>query len=145
MNDSRYLQTDHIKIVPKDSATLDGYPSIGIHANHMDMTKFPSNQDPDYQNVVSELQRFIHSSEQTEERPSTISASPTFPENQGQSRSTSRSEASIPEQDPTNMHARDHPHQPTRLVNTFFGTFNTGGGKIIQGGNFNSGGGSMNF
>ena len=145
LDDSRYLQTDFIKIVPKDSATLDGYPSIGIHANHMDMTKFPSNQDPDYQNVVSELQRFIQSSEQTKERPSTSSISPAPSENQGQSHSTLRSKGSAPEQDPTNLYERDHPCQPTRSVNTFSGTFNTGGGKIIQGGDFNSGGGPMSF
>ncbi|KAL6713033.1 hypothetical protein ACLMJK_009429 [Lecanora helva] len=42
-------------IVPKASATLDRYASVGIYANHMDMTKFSSDQDPDYRNVLSEL------------------------------------------------------------------------------------------
>lgn len=133
------------EIVPKDSATLDGYTSIGIHANHMDMTKFLSDQDPDYRNVVSELQRFIQPCEQLGERPSAFSASPTSPENQGQYHSRLQNEGSVPGQDPTNVHERDHPRRPTKTVNTFSGTFNTGGGKMIQGGDFNSGGGSMNF
>lgn len=145
LDDSRYFQTDYIKIVPKDSATLDGYTSIGIHANHMDMTKFLSDQDPDYRNVVSELQRFIQPCEQLGERPSAFSASPTSPENQGQYHSRLQNEGSVPGQDPTNVHERDHPRRPTKTVNTFSGTFNTGGGKMIQGGDFNSGGGSMNF
>lgn len=46
------------KIVPKASAVLDRYTSIGIHANHMNMTKFSSDQDPDYRNVRAELKRF---------------------------------------------------------------------------------------
>ena len=143
--DSRYFETDYIKIVPKDSATLDGYTSIGIHANHMDMTKFLSDQDPDYRNVVSELQRFIQPCGQLGERPSAFSASPISPENQGQYHLRLQDEGSVPGQDPTNVHERDHPRRPTKTVNTFSGTFNTGGGKMIQGGDFNSGGGSMNF
>ena len=145
LDDSRYSETDYIKIVPKDSATLDGYISIGIHANHMDMTKFLSDQDPDYRNVVSELQRFIQPCKQLGERPSAFSASPTSPESQDQYHLRLQNEGSVPGQDPTNVYERDHPRRPTKMVNTFSGTFNTGGGKMIQGGVFNSGGGSMNF
>lgn len=129
--------------MPKDSATLDRYTSIGIYANHMDMTKFPNDQDPDYRNVVSELRRFIHPPEQ--DRPFTFSASPTSSETQGESHSRMIEEGSVPAPDLTTVHERGQLLQPTKLVNTFSGTFNTGGGKMIQGGKFNSGGGSMNF
>lgn len=146
--DSRYPNTDHFKIVPKGSATLDRYTSIGIHANHMDMTKFLSDQDPDYRNVLSELLRFIQPLEQQPKKaqPLALSTSPTSPETQGQSHSRIRNEgSSVAEQDQTTVHGKDHPHQLTRLVNTFSGNFNTGGGKMIQGGDFNSGGGPMTF
>lgn len=136
--DSRHLHADCLKIVPKCSAILDRYTSIGIHANHMDMTKFSSDQDPDYRNVLSELQRFIQPQEQQPERPFTFPASPTSPETQGQSRS-------VLEQDQTTVHGEDHAYRPTELVNTFSGNFHTGGGKMIQGGQFNSRGGPMSF
>ncbi len=41
------------------SANLPGYPSIGIHKNHMDMTKFDSANDPGFSNIVSELRRWV--------------------------------------------------------------------------------------
>lgn len=126
------------KIVPKASATLDRYTSIGIHANHMDMTKFSSDQDPDYQNILSELQRFTNprsSPHQLKEALNLASAG-TEERNQGYSAG---------EQDQAAAHATASPKQPTRLVNTFSGSFNTGGGKMIQGGEFNSGGGPISF
>jgi hypothetical protein len=39
------------QIVPRQSAVLPSYPSIGIRANHMDMAKFGSFQDPGYRAV----------------------------------------------------------------------------------------------
>ena len=114
----------------------------------MDMTKFLSDQDPDYRNVFSELQRFIQPLEQQPEKaqPLAFSASSTSSETQGQSRYRMQNEgSSVAEQDQTTVHGKDHPHQPTKLVNTFSGNFNTGGGKLIQGGDFNSGGGPMTF
>ena len=36
-------------------------------------------------------------------------------------------------------------NQSTQPINHFSGTFNTDGGKMFQGGSFNSGGGVMNF
>lgn len=134
--------------MPKGSATLDRYTSIGIHANHMDMTKFLSNQDPDYRNVFSELQRFIQPLEQQPKmaQPLAFSASPTSSETQGQSHHKMRNEgSSVAEQDQTTVPGKDHPDQTTRLVNTFSGNFNTGGGKMIQGGDFSSGGGPITF
>jgi hypothetical protein len=34
---------------------------MGIHANHMDMTKFSSDEDPGYLNVSTEIMRWIRS------------------------------------------------------------------------------------
>ncbi|KAI9894034.1 MAG: hypothetical protein M1814_004804 [Vezdaea aestivalis] len=53
------------EIVPKKSATLSGYQCIGIHSNHMDMTKYNGRQDPGYQHVAGELWRWARESEQS--------------------------------------------------------------------------------
>lgn len=50
-----------IQIVPQDSAIIPGYVPIGIHANHMDMTKFAALDDPGFIAVSGELQRWIRS------------------------------------------------------------------------------------
>ncbi|RYP55419.1 hypothetical protein DL770_010923 [Monosporascus sp. CRB-9-2] len=46
-------------VVPHDSAILPGYIPIGIHSNHMDMTKFASTDDPGFVAVCGELRRWI--------------------------------------------------------------------------------------
>lgn len=38
---------------------MDGYPAISIHANHMDMTKFGSDDSLGYIRVLGELRRWI--------------------------------------------------------------------------------------
>ncbi|KAI1170200.1 Alpha/Beta hydrolase protein [Nemania sp. FL0916] len=48
-------------IVPQHSAILPGYIPIGIHANHMDMTKFAAADDPGFIAVTGELRRWIKS------------------------------------------------------------------------------------
>lgn len=45
-------------VVPKKSATIDGYPSFSIHEDHRNMVKFGSNRDPSFQRVLGELQRW---------------------------------------------------------------------------------------
>lgn len=40
------------------SATLPAYMSIGIHANHMGMTKFAADDDPGFVSVAGELWRW---------------------------------------------------------------------------------------
>ncbi|KAK4233048.1 P-loop containing nucleoside triphosphate hydrolase protein, partial [Achaetomium macrosporum] len=47
------------QVVPQDSAILPGYIPIGIHGNHMDMTKFASVDDPGFLAVCGELRRWI--------------------------------------------------------------------------------------
>jgi hypothetical protein len=47
------------KIVSEDSARLEQYPSLSIHANHMDMTKFSGNTDAGYISVRGILQDWI--------------------------------------------------------------------------------------
>ncbi|OKO90002.1 hypothetical protein PENSUB_13543 [Penicillium subrubescens] len=46
-------------VVPQDSAILPGYIPIGIHSNHMDMTKFANVDDPGFVAVCGELRRWI--------------------------------------------------------------------------------------
>ncbi|KAL9090850.1 MAG: hypothetical protein Q9165_005058 [Trypethelium subeluteriae] len=46
-------------VVPSCSAILPGYIPIGIHANHMDMTKFISADDAGFRAVVGELHRWV--------------------------------------------------------------------------------------
>ncbi|KAJ5159344.1 alpha/beta-hydrolase [Penicillium coprophilum] len=46
------------KVVAKESATLDGYNSISIHADHSNMVKFGSPQENGYKRLVGELQRW---------------------------------------------------------------------------------------
>ncbi|KAL8907714.1 MAG: hypothetical protein Q9171_005755 [Xanthocarpia ochracea] len=127
------------EIVPKHSASLDRYECIGIHANHMNMTRFSSDQDPDYRNVLSGLYRLVQSHKQQtkSELPSTNSKSS---EVQGQSDHKIGNESSS-----AGTQEIEKPHGPTQPVNTFSGIFNTNGGKMIQGNEFNSGGGSMTF
>ena len=131
--------------MPKHSACLDRYTSIGVHANHMNMTKFLNNQDPDYRNVLSELQRFVQSyMQQTEkELPSAASISPKI---QGQSNPGAENEtSSADKRDQNIVREEDKPYRSTKSVNIFSGRFHINGGKIIQGNEFNSGGGSMTF
>ncbi|KAJ5646829.1 hypothetical protein N7490_003201 [Penicillium lividum] len=46
-------------VVPQESAILPGYIPIGIHRNHMDMTKFTSAEDPGFIAICGELSRWI--------------------------------------------------------------------------------------
>ncbi|KAL7272923.1 hypothetical protein RUND412_004244 [Rhizina undulata] len=47
------------KVVPDTSAKLSGHLNEGIHANHMDMTKFLDEEDPGYEKVSSQIWRCI--------------------------------------------------------------------------------------
>ena len=46
------------KIVPTDSAILQGYTSISVHADHREMVRFASEDDPAFRKVVCELERW---------------------------------------------------------------------------------------
>ena len=146
--------------MPKDSATLDRYASIGVHANHKDMARFSDGNNPDYRNVLSELQRLISSDKQRpeEELPlsfptSSMSLAPPappapseLPEVQRQSHNSSWNRIpSLEERDETAMRVARTPNQAIKPVNNFSGTFHTNGGKLYQGNEFNSGGGPMTF
>ncbi|KAG8534012.1 uncharacterized protein KY384_000854 [Bacidia gigantensis] len=132
------------KIVLEASATLDRYISISIRANHMDMTKFLSNEDPDYRNVLSELQRFIESGQHQSKR--VVSASPESSNNgEKPHREIQKEISSAGEQDQAAVHGKASSKESTKLVNNFSGNLDSGGGKMIQGNTFNSGGGSMSF
>ena len=45
--------------MPKDSAILPEYIQIGIHADHLDMTKFSTAEDPGFIAVCGELCQWI--------------------------------------------------------------------------------------
>ncbi|RYP30814.1 hypothetical protein DL768_011186 [Monosporascus sp. mg162] len=47
-------------VVPKHSAILPGYASFGIHANHMNMTKFKDENDQGFPELVHALQRLVN-------------------------------------------------------------------------------------
>ncbi|MCJ1379890.1 hypothetical protein MMC17_002993 [Xylographa soralifera] len=47
-------------IVPRRSAKLDAYTNVSIHANHMEMTKFDSLEDPGFRLVAGQLQRWVN-------------------------------------------------------------------------------------
>ena len=46
------------QIVPRESAILPAYTSIGIHADHKQMTKFSSAADPGFLNLKGEINRW---------------------------------------------------------------------------------------
>jgi hypothetical protein len=41
------------------SAILSAYPHIGVHANHMEMGRFSSEEDPGFISIAGELQRWV--------------------------------------------------------------------------------------
>jgi len=47
------------KVVPEESAILEQYPNLPIHANHSDMTKFASEADPGFVSVCGRLKTWI--------------------------------------------------------------------------------------
>lgn len=46
------------QVVPFHSAIIPGYAPIGIHANHMNMTKFDTIDNPGFIAVAGELRRW---------------------------------------------------------------------------------------
>lgn len=45
-----------------------GYASIGIHSNHMEMTKFANVDDPDFVDICGELHRWIRNTDANKRR-----------------------------------------------------------------------------
>lgn len=131
--------------MPQPSAVLDRYKSIGIHANHMNMTKFLSSQDQDYRNVLSELRRFIPHSQLQLEVKSSSTTSQSITNQESSECGNQDQEISINERGQALGRKDNKSCQPPQLVNNFSGTFNTDGGKMIQGSEFNSGGAPMSF
>ncbi|KFY32215.1 hypothetical protein V493_00408, partial [Pseudogymnoascus sp. VKM F-4281 (FW-2241)] len=46
------------QIVSKESATLEGYTSVSVHANHSDMVKFRTDNDNGFKRLVGDLMRW---------------------------------------------------------------------------------------
>lgn len=99
----------------------------------MEMTRFRSDQNPDYQNVFSELRRLVESILHAVKEASGP-ASSKFSQT-GEEKDHKQSA----------MHRECGWSQPATSVNNFSGTFNSGGGKMFQGNRFDSKGGPMNF
>lgn len=57
------------EVVPKNSAILPSYNSIGIHNNHMDMTEFRSEDDDGFTQVAGELRRCLKKLEEKRGKP----------------------------------------------------------------------------
>jgi len=111
----------------------------------MDMTKFMSDQDPDYQNVLSELQRLVESVPHQVKEASGLASSKCSETSGKFHEETHHQGQSAKDHNQSTMHGHSSSTQPTRLVNTFSGTFNSRGGKMFQGNQFDSQGGPMTF
>jgi pimeloyl-ACP methyl ester carboxylesterase len=46
------------KVVPKESATVEGYNQFSVHANHSDMVKFRSSEENGFKRLLGELIRW---------------------------------------------------------------------------------------
>lgn len=46
------------QVVSKESATLEGYTSVSVHANHRDMAKFTTENDSGFKRLVGDLMRW---------------------------------------------------------------------------------------
>lgn len=52
------IPIDRWQVVPSKSATLERYPYVTIHANHIGMTKFKEKNN-DYKSIALQLKRWI--------------------------------------------------------------------------------------
>jgi len=46
------------QVVSKESATLESYPSVSVHANHREMVRFGSAEDTGFKRLLGELLRW---------------------------------------------------------------------------------------
>ena len=111
----------------------------------MNITKFMSDQDPDYQNVLLELQRLLESVPHQVKEALDLTSSKIFKTDGKFHEEAHHQDQSAMNHDQSTVHKDSTLTQPTRSVNTFSGTFNSGGGKMFQGNQFDSKGGPMNF
>ncbi len=74
------------QVVPQDSAILPGYTPLGIHSDHMGMTKFAGVDDPGFVAVCGELRRWT--------KQTMVTAAPA--PNTSPARSNLKSSATVP-------------------------------------------------
>jgi len=55
----------HFQVVPSHSATIDGYSSATIHADHINMTKFKERNN-DYKKIAVQIKRWMKEASQEE-------------------------------------------------------------------------------
>ena len=109
--------------MPQHSAILPAYGSKSIHANHMDMTKFDSAEDPGFMDVSTTLWRWARD---LANESSNSTAFPQIPQNQPK----------VAQSQPGQLAIGDgtlHGENAWRNANTFSGQNITGGGRVFQG------------
>lgn len=109
--------------MPQHSAILPAYGSKSIHANHMDMTKFESVEDPGFMDVSTTLWRWVRDLAKQTNVTSVVSETP-------------QSQSEIPQSQSGLLEikgGRAPGENAWRSVNTFSGHNNTGGGRVFQG------------
>lgn len=95
------------------------------------MTKFASDQDPDYRNVLSELQRFVRPVPY-QPKEASRSTSSGFSRTGRKFYDRTHRGQSVKEHEEATLYGGSSSTQPTRSINTFSGTFNSGG-KLFSG------------
>ncbi len=106
----------------------------------MDMIKFMSDQDPDYYNVLSELRRLIEPVPHQVKEALGLASSRVSETGGKFDEETYHQGQSARDDHQSTVHGDSTSTQPKSSVNTVSSTFNSGGGKIIQGNQFHSGG-----
>lgn len=104
--------------MPKQSATLPGRTPIGIHANHVDMTKFDDAEDPGYQAIIGELWRWSRDAQQTQAGPHASGISQ-LPNDENQAHQMQRPQRLIQGQSDFNSYANVF-HNPVGNTGTVF-------------------------
>ena len=94
----------------------------------MDMVRFTSDDDPDYRNVLSELQRLKRNAPHHPKEAS-HSASSEFSKSGGKHYNETRQGQFVEENEKATLPGGSSSTRPTEPLNTFSGTFNSGGGK----------------
>ena len=119
-------KSDEEQIVPQHSAILPAYGSKSIHANHMEMTKFASAEDPGFADVSTTLWRWARDLGKEIDHVTVIPQVPYGPLGIPESRS-----GPLLVEDDRSL--RSQSGNKSQSVNYFGGYNNTGGGRVFQG------------
>jgi protein SERAC1 len=125
------------KIVPEDSARLEQYPSLSIHANHMDMTKFSGSTDAGYVSIRGILQDWIGKLKKEGATSSSNLISSASPGASTQDASSAKNERATASSIPASSVNPDTSTQGASTANNIYNiNMNSQGGPQFQGGTF---------